>query len=396
MATQKLTDKTIKATAFSGKPTKVSDGAGLHLLITSTGKYWRYSYRFEKRQKTLALGVYPKVSLKKAREEHQKAVKLLGNSLDPSDQRKTERQFSNSDHSFEAVAREWLSKQTNWAHSHLVKVEGRLKKDVFPRIGKKPINSFKTIDLLPLLYAIEERGAIDTAHRVRTNLGQVFRYAIQTGRAEHNPVADTKGALKPAKSKQYPFISDPVKIGEMMTAIDGYEGNFCCQIALRLAPLLMVRPGELRCAEWNEFDLKAARWIIPAERMKGRVKHIVPLSKQAVSLFKEIYQYSGHGRLIFPGARSDERPISDNTLNGALRRLGYSKDEQVVHGFRHMASTILNEHKGFDPDLIESQLAHSDGSMRGKYNNAQYIDKRAVMLQWWADWLDSLRIKVEG
>ena len=380
------------------KPYKLTDGGGLYLLVKEAGKYWRYDYRHLGKRKTLALGVFPTITLEDAREAHQKAKRELDlNNVDPSATLSKKARVGaarvSQVQTVEAICREWLKLQSKWADSHRVKVKLRLKKDVYPELGPREIGSVTAPDVLRCLRLVESRGAVDSAHRIKHTLGQVFRYAIATGRAEHDPTASLRGALAKIDKQSYPHVTDPKRLGEMLRAIEGYEGTFEVAQALRLLPLVFTRPGELRHAEWSEFDMERAVWTIPAERMKRKKNgnHVVPLSRQALGIVKALHKVNGEGVLLFPGARSVTRPISDNTLNAALRRLDVSKDEHVAHGFRHTASTLLNEQRGFDPDLIEVQLHHADRSMRGKYNKAAYFEERQKMMQAWADYLDSLR-----
>jgi integrase len=267
----------------------------------------------------------------------------------------------------------------------------RLEMDVFPWVGSRPVSQITAPELLSCLRRIESRGALDTAHRAHQNCSQVFRYAIATGRAERDPAADLRGALPPPAGGHFASTTEPSKIGALLRAIDGYEGTFVARCALRLAPLVFVRPGELRMAEWAEFHLDDAEWRIPAERMKARVQHIVPLSTQAVSILRDLHPFSGSGRFLFPSVRTPARPMSNNTLNAGLRRLGYTTDDQTAHGFRSMASTLLNE-QGWNRDAIERQLAHGErDEVRAAYNYAQHLPERRKMMQAWADYLDGLR-----
>lgn len=383
------------------KPYKMADGGGLYLLVNKSGRYWRYDYRHGGKRKTLALGVFPTVTLEQARELHSKAKhELEREGTDPALAMSKKARVQSSELArvctVQAVCDEWLSKRTEWADSHKVKVELRLKNDVYPVLGARDIQSVTAPEVLQCLRLVEGRGAIDSAHRIKHTLGQVFRYAIATGRAEHDPTSGLRGALSKITKQSYPHITDPARLGEVLRAIEGYTGSFEVRQALRLLPLVFTRPGELRAAEWEEFDLKRAVWTIPAERMKRKQNgnHIVPLSRQALAIVQELKEVTGNGdacKLVFPGARSLTRPISDNSLNAGLRRLDVLQDEHVAHGFRHTASTLLNEQRGFDPDLIEVQLHHADRSMRGKYNKAAYFDDRRKMMQAWADYLDSLR-----
>lgn len=383
------------------KPYKMADGGGLYLLVKPAGKYWRYDYRIAGKRKTLALGVYPLVTLEDARQRHVEAKRALEiDDTDPaSTLSKTARKLASERATIstvQAVCEEWLSRQAKWADSHRVKVELRLRNDVFPKLGLHDVSSVTAPEVLKCLREVESRGAIDSAHRIKHTLGQVFRYAIATGRAENDPTAGLRGALAKINKQSYPHITDPVRLGEVLRAIDGYSGSFEVRQALRLLPLVFTRPGELRMAEWDEFDIKRAVWTIPADRMKRKKNgnHIVPLSSQALAIVKELEAVTGNmegRRLLFPGARSRTRPISDNSLNAGLRRLDVLQAEHVAHGFRHTASTLLNEQRGYDPDLIEVQLHHADRSMRGKYNKAAYFDERRKMMQAWSDYLENLK-----
>lgn len=382
--------KNVKAT---DKPQKLSDGGGLYLLVQPNGaKYWRLDYRFAGKRKTLAIGVYPDISLSDARERRETARKLLANGADPGDIKKAQKAASVAltENSFEIVAREWFMKHApNWAGTHSSKVIRRLEVDAFPWIGARPIGEITAPELLAMLRRVESRGALDTAHRVHQNCGQVFRYAIATGRAQRDPSADLRGALPPANRQHYPTITDPQAIGELLRAIDGYIGTYSTRYALRLAPMLFVRPSELRKAEWCEFNLDKAEWRIPATRMKMKTLHIVPLSTQAVAILRELHLITGAGKYVFPSPRTTTKPMSDNTINAALHRMGY-KGEFVGHGFRHMASTLLNE-QGWNRDAIERQLAHAErDGVRAAYNYAEYLPERKRMMQAWADHLDGL------
>ena len=376
-------------------PYKLSDEKGLYLLVQSAGKYWRFDYRHIGKRKTLALGVYPDVALRKARDHRDEARKLLADGIDPMESRKqaVRRDKDAAANSFEAVAREWFAKHApGWAESHAEKILNRLENDVFPWIGPRPIAAIEPPDLLAVARRVEDRGTLDTAHRALQNCGQVFRYAVATGRAQRDPTADLRGALPPLRAKDhFATITEPAAIGELMRAIDGYAGSFITRCALKLAPLVFVRPGELRHAEWTEINLDEAEWRIPAEKMKGRVLHIVPLSVQAIANLRELHPLTGHGRYVFPGEYNRGRPMSENTILAALRRLGYSKDQMTGHGFRGMASTLLNE-QGWKHDAIERQLAHAErNKVRAAYNYAEHLPERRKMMQAWADYLDTLR-----
>lgn len=389
-----LTDVAVRTAKPTSKPVKMYDEGGLFLIVTpSGGKWWRFKYRIDGKEKLLSLGTYPDVSLKDARIKRDEARKQVAADIDPSQHRKAKKaaKVESAANSFEVVAREWFGKyQSIWVASHADKIIRRLEKDIFPWIGNRPISEITAPELLSALRRIEQRGAIETAHRAQQNCGQVFRYAIATGRAERDPTADLKGALPPAAVKHHASITDPKAIGALMRSINGYEGQPTTRCALRLAPLVFVRPSELRKAEWTEFDLEKAEWRIPAARMKMREQHIVPLSTQAIEVLKELHRFTGSGRFVFPGARTNGRPMSENTVNAALRRLGYGTDDMTGHGFRSMASTLLNE-QGWNKDAIERQLAHAErDSVRAAYNYAEHLPERKKMMQAWADYLDSL------
>lgn len=400
-----LTDAAIRNAKPAAKPITLFDGSGLYLLVNPTGgKWWRFKYRYGGKGKLLSLGTYPTVPLAGrkdkntghwidgARDKRDKARQQLAAGIDPGQVRKAAKiaQLGDAD-SFEVVAREWYAKHApTWADSHASKIIRRLEVDVFPYVGKRPVGKITAPELLTVLRRIENRGAIDTAHRAHQNCGQIFHYAVATGRAERDPSADLRGALPPAKEKHYASITDPKAVGDLLRAIDGYQGYAVTRCALKLASLVFVRPGELRQAEWHEVDLDAAEWRIPAERMKAGAPHIVPLSLQAVAILRELHPLTASGRYLFPGVRTNSRPMSNNTVNAALRRLGYARDEMTGHGFRSMASTILNE-QGWNRDAIERQLAHGERDpVRAAYNYAEHLSERRKMMQAWSDYLDGL------
>lgn len=390
-----LTDTAIRNAKPSAKPIKMFDENGLFLLVTPNGgKWWRFKYRFGGKEKLLSFGTYPEVSLKESREKRDDARKQVAAGIDPGEHRKAHKaaKLDRAANSFEVVAREWFAKYSaNWAASHADKIIRRLEKDIFPWLGGRPIMEITAPELLTILRRIENRGALETAHRALQNCGQVFRYGVATGRTERDPSGDLKGALPPTKQKHHASITDPKAIGELLRAIDGYQGSLVTKCALKLAPLFFVRPGELRKAEWAEFNFDSSEWRIPASRMKMREQHIVPLSSQALALLQELQALTGNGRYVFPGARTNGRPMSENTVNAALRRLGYSNDEMTGHGFRSMASTLLNE-QGWNRDAIERQLAHAErDNVRAAYNYAEHLPERKRMMQRWADYLDNLK-----
>jgi integrase len=388
-----LTDTAVRNAKPKEKAYKLFDGGGLFLMVNPKGsRYWRLKYRIKGKEKLLALGVYPDVSLKSARDRRDEARKQIAAGIDPCELKKAEKASQSDAGSFETVSREWWSKrEPNWSNTHSSRIILRLEKDVFPWIGGRPIGDITAAELLTVLRRIENRGAIETAHRIHQSCGQIFRYAVATGRADNDPSAALRGALPPTRQKHHASITDPKKIGELLRAVDGYKGSFITRCALQLASLTFVRPGELRHAEWSEIDLEKAEWRIPAEKMKMCAVHIVPLSHQALQVLREIQPLTGRGKFVFPGVRTNRRPMSENTVNAALRRLGYTKDEMTGHGFRSMASTILNE-QGWHRDAIERQLAHAErNSVRAAYNYAEHLPERIKMMQAWADYLDGLK-----
>lgn len=381
---------------------RASDGLGLYLeVMPNESKYWRFKYRFDGKEKRLAFGVYPSVSLKDAREKRDSARRLIGNGVDPSLAKRAAKIARAGADSFEAVAREWLQ-QTNAkrAVSTNETIKARLEVDLLPWLGKLHVNEIKAPELLASLRRVEARGSLIVAKRLRQIAGQIFRYAVATGRAERDPSGDLRGALKsPGAERHHAALTEPAAVGALMRAIDGYKGQFITRCALQLSPLFFVRPGELQAAEWTEFDLDAGEWRIPSAKMKMRQAHIVPLSTQAVQILRELYPLTGDGvsakpglpRYLFPGARSRTRPMSSNTVNAALRRIGYTGEQMTAHGFRATARTLLAE-LGWMPDAIERQLAHkASGPLRAAYDRAQFLVERRKMMQAWADYLDALR-----
>jgi integrase len=389
-----LTDMKVRNAKPRDKAYKLADERGLYLYIKPSGsKSWRLKYRILGKEKTLSIGLYPDVSLSDARNARDNARKQLADKIDPSLAKQVSKRSAKeaAENSFELTAQEWFTKRSStWSPSHGERILRRLEKDIFPWVGKRPIAEITSQELLTVLRRMESRGAIETAHRAHQNCGQIFRYAIATGRIDHDPSYGLKGAIQPAKKKHHASIIKPSAIGELLRAINDYQGHFITKCALRLAPLFFVRPGELRHAEWNEFNLAAAEWRIPAEKMKMRVMHIVPLSTQAIAILRELRPLTGDGKYLFPSVRSSKRAMSENTVLGALRRLGYTRDEMTGHGFRSMASTLLNE-KGWNPDAIERQLAHGErNTVRAAYNYAEYLPERRKMMQEWANYLDEL------
>jgi integrase len=390
-----LTDTAVKAAirdaSKAQKPVKRFDQGGLFLLATATGTgLWRFRYQFDGREKLIGLGKYPDVNLKQARERRDDARKLVADHVDPSSARQAEK-AARAD-SIEIVAREWLAAQKDLEPGTIRAHTQRLDDYVFPYLGKRPIKTVEPPDLLTALRRIEHKGLHDTARRTLSLCGRVWRYAIATGRATRDITRDLEGALTSVQSTHFAAVIDPKAVGELLLALDSYRGQPAVCYALKLAPMLFVRPGELRHAEWPEIDLDAKNpeWRIPAEKMKMGTPHIVPLARQAVELLRELRVIST-GRYLFPSLRTGARPMSENTVNAALTRLGYTGEMQTGHGFRTIASTMLNE-LGWHPDLIELQLSHQErNKVRAAYNQAQRLDERRKMMQAWADHLDTLR-----
>ncbi len=385
----------IKTAKPSNKPIRMFDGKGLYLEVApSGGKLWRLKYRYAGKEKRLAFGSYPDVSLSDARERRDEARKILANGADPGDVRKAQKsaKVGRAANSFEVVTREWFeSRKDNWAPSHSSRLLKRLENDVFPWIGGRPIAEITPPEILAVMRRIEARGTLDTAHRVHQDCGQVFRYAVATGRAERDPTGDLRGALPTATGGHFASITDPAAVGELLRAIDGFKGTFIVQCALRLAPMLFVRPGELRRARWQEFDLDAAEWKYLVSKTK--TEHLVPLAKQAVAILRELHAMSGHSEFVFPGARTNGRPMSDAAVNAALRRMGYDTRTEITgHGFRAMARTILHEVLDIAPAVIEHQLAHKvPDALGAAYNRTKFLPARKAMMQQWADYLDKLK-----
>lgn len=389
-----LTELAVKSARPKDKPYKLFDERGLYLLVErSGGRLWRFKYSVAGREKLISLGNYPDVPLKRAREKRDEARRLVADGIDPSAKRQAEKAAQVD--TFEAIGREWMEMQRKRLTPRTFERNLRfLEEFLYPYLGRSPIATIRAPELLAVLKRIERRGFHETAHRVRAIAGCVFRYGIATGRAERDLSADLRGALAPVVTKNRAAITDPLRIGDLLRAIDAYRGQPTTEAALKLAPLTFVRPGELRGAEWREFDLdkEEPEWRIPSSRMKMRDEHIVPLSRQAVAILREIEPLTGGGRYVFPSLRGGHRPISENTVNVALRNMGYSGQEITGHGFRAMASTCLNE-RGVAPDLIELQLAHAErDEVRAAYNRSKRMADRRKMMQEWADYLDELRV----
>lgn len=397
-----LTDTFVKQVKWSGRPAgdKYSDGDGMYLHVKEAGKYWRMNYRFMDKQKTLALGVYDEISLSKARKRRDKARELLADGQDPSSAKQDEQQAKQAEaaNTFERVAREWLEK-TSASRAAITqeKVQTWLEKDVFPHIGHMPMRSIGPRDVLDrVVRRMEQRGVIDTAHRIKQLCGQVFRYAVVTGSAERDVTSDLKDALQKKVKVHHAAVTEPKAAGELMRAIYGYTGHPTTVAALKLAPLVFVRPGELRTAEWAEIDLEAAEWRIPGSKMKMGNDHIVPLCRQAVDILRSIQPLTGGGRYVFPSIRTGQRPMSENTVNSALRALGYPTEVHTGHGFRALARTIMDEVLEMRVDLIEHQLAHTVKDPNGRaYNRTAHLPARQKMMQEWGDYLDKLRAGAE-
>lgn len=391
-----LTAIQVKSVKTIDKPIKLSDGGGLFLLVQPNGaKYWRLAYRFDGKQKTLALGVYPDVSLATARELRDDFRKLLAADIDPSEHKKAKKAVKQGQaaNSFEVVALEWLEKfGTKKAVSTIEKTHFILRRDVFPWMGARPIAEIKPADLLVVLQRIEGRGALETAHRAKQYVGQIFRYAVGTQRAERDISQDIKGALPTPKVTHRAAITDPVKFAGLLRAIDAFNGTLTVKCALKLAPLIFVRPGELRQTEWSWVNMDSATICYPASVMKMREDHIVPLSIQAMEVLREIQPLTGHGKYVFPSIRTSAQSMSEAAINAALRRIGYDKTEMTGHGFRAAVRTIGDEVLGFRVDLIEHQLAHAVKDPNGRaYNRTTHLPERKKMMQKWADYLDQLK-----
>ena len=390
-----LTDTAIRAIKPTSKTAKYFDGGGLYLEVApSGGKWWRLKYRFQGKEKRISLGTYPTIGLKEARERREDTKKILANGIDPSAQRQAIKASITSidQDSFEVVTREWFDKHVvNLAPSYSKKVRSLFERQIFPVLGAKPIAEVEPTDVLSAARHVEQTGAIETAHRLIQICGQVFRYAIATGRTKYDVSTGLHAALPKVNVKHMATLTDKKRIGQLLRAIDAYGGFFPVRCALKLAPLLFVRPGELQKAEWAEFDLPAAEWRLPASKMKMRQRHIVPLSCQALSILAELQSYTGNGQFLFPSIRTTTKPIALESMLVAIRSMGFTQDEMTMHGFRGMASTLLNE-MGYNRDWIERQLAHGERDhVRAAYNYAEHLPERRRMMQEWADYLDELK-----
>jgi integrase len=387
-----LSDIKIRNAKPAEKPVRLFDERGLYLEVSPAGgKWWRLKYRFAGKEKRLSLGVYPDVSLKDARDSREECRKMLASGVDPSENRKARKSASSdrASNSFEVVTREWFAKfSPGWAVSHSGRILEFFERDVFPWLGDRAISDITAKDLLGVIRRIEGRGALDTAHRARGRCGQVLRYAVATGRCDRDPSVDLRGALPAAKGGHFAATTEPAKLAGILRAMDGYQGEVTVRCALRLAPLVFVRPGELRAAKWKDIDFDAAEWRYVVTKTK--VAHIVPLSRQAITILRE--PLTNNGAYVFPGARTRLRPMSDNAILAAMRRMGIGKEEMSGHGFRAVARTILDEVLGFRPDYIEHQLAHAVRDPNGRaYNRTAHLAERKKMMQEWADYLDKLK-----
>ncbi|GJJ01007.1 integrase [Duganella rhizosphaerae] len=396
-----LTDTFIRHVKHSGAAAgdKHSDGQGMFLLVKKTHKYWRMSYRWLGKQKTLALGVYPEVSLAQARKLRTEAREALAAGIDPSQLKRETKanKVQEAANTFEGLALAWLAMMSHSrSASTQEKVEAWLRHDLFPYLGKLPVTLIKPRDILTVVQKVEARGAIDSAHRIKQVCGQIMRYGVAIGVVERDVTADLRGALISVPRTNFAAITEPKKLGALMRSIYGYNGHFVAVAALKLSPLLFVRPGELRTAEWREFDLDAAEWRIPAAKMKMKVEHMVPLARQAVEILRQLHRVTGHGKFVFPSFRTGDACMSENTINAALRGMGYAKEVMTAHGFRATARTILDEVLGERVDLIEHQLAHRVIDPNGRaYNRTAHLPARRAMMQRWADYLDKLRVDGE-
>ncbi len=393
-----LTDTAIRTAKPTEKPYKLADEKGLFLLVSPNGsKWWRLKFRIDGKEKLLSLGVYPDTSLKKARSDRDTARSMLAEGIDPSQQRKATKaaRVELSANSFEVICREWLeNKRSNVEEAQYKKALARLEKDVFPWMGSRPIAEITAPEILTVLRRIDARGARYTAHKVKSEISQCFRYAIATGRADRDPCPDLRGAIPTPKEENRPSITDPKGVSELLRAIDGFRGTFVVRCALLLAPLLFVRPGELRKAAWDGFDLNKGEWRYFINKTK--TEHLVPLASQSVAILRELHALTGHGGYVFPG-RDPQLPMSDAAVNAALRRMGYdTKTEITGHGFRAMARTILHEELHVKPEVIEHQLAHTVPDALGTaYNRTKFLKERKAMMQLWADYLDKLKAGAE-
>ena len=395
--TDKLTEVAVKNAKPDNKTKKMADGGGMYLEVTPTGaKYWRLKYRFAGKEKRLALGVYPDISLKEARKRRQDAKSLLTEGVDPSEQKRQEKLalFQNAENDFRSVAMQWYEKQCpHWSESTVKRTGWLLEKNLIPWLGYRPVAEITPPELLAVLRKTEEQGFLETAHRAKQVAGQVFRYAVASGLAERDVSQDLKGALAKPKKKHFAAITEPKDVGKLLRAMDAYQGTVVVKAAMLLSPLLICRPGELRQLEWSEVNFDEKRIELPVSKMKTREQaHIIPLATQAEEILRELYLHTGRGKYVFPSQRGASRPLSDNGVRTALRAMGYDNETMTPHGFRAMARTILDEVLGFRPDYIEHQLAHAVRDPNGRaYNRTAHLEARRKMMQKWADYLLSLK-----
>jgi integrase len=390
-----LTDLQVQKAKAKEKEYKLSDGGGLYLLVTPTGgKLWRFDYRFNDKRKTLSFKTYPEISLSQARINREEARKLVANGVDPSEFKKEQayKRELESQNTFELVTRKWFdTHKGRWSEGHSKHILSRFENDIFPVVGNKPLVDVRRRDLTKILEAVSKR-ALETAHRMKIAINQMLNYAVAHEYIPQNPLGDTRGLLPKIVHKHMAAPTDPKEVGPLLRALDGFSGSGIVRAAMQLAPMLFCRPGELRHMEWTEVNFETAEWNIPAAKMKMRQAHLVPLSKQAVDILKELHLLTGHGRYAFPCHRTPQKCMSDNAINAALRRLGFEKDEITNHGFRAMARTMLDEILGFRPDIIEHQLAHAVRDPLGRaYNRTTHLVERKKMMQTWADYLDGLK-----
>ncbi len=391
-----LTDTKARNAKPTDKDYKITDERGLYLLVKKNGgKYWRLKYRFAGKERLLALGVYPDISLAEARKARDEARNTVANGIDPMETKRALKQAKTeaAANSFEVIAYEWLSKRGEKSESGDKRLKRLLEKDLFPSLGGRPVAEITPPELLKALRRIESRGAVETAHRAKQYAGQIFRYAIATGRADRDPSVDLKGALATPTETHFAAITDPHQVGRLMASIESYQGTPVVKAALKLSPLLFCRQGELRHLLWSEINWEEKRIELPAEKMKMKQPHIIPLSRQALAILEDLQPITGKGKYVFPSARGFSRPLSENGVRTALRSLGYDNDTMTPHGFRATARTLLDEVLGFRIEWIEQQLAHAVKDANGRaYNRTKYLDKRHDMMQKWADYLDTLRI----
>ena len=395
-----LSDAKVRAAKPKDKRYKLTDEKSMFLLVAPNGsKYWQLKYRYDGKEKVYQIGTYPDIGLADARKARDEARSLIAKGVDPMAQKRAAKRSKAeaASNSFRLIALEWMEKRGKHSATGDARLLRILEKDLFPTIGDTAITEIGPPEILRALRKIESRGALETAKKARQAAGQIFRYAVATGRADRDPSADIRDALKKTETKHYAAITDPKQVGPLMAAIHAYQGTPSVMAAIRLAPLFFCRPGELRALEWSEVNFDEARIEIPAERMKQKEPHIIPLATQAIEILEELHKLTGRSRYVFPNARSFARPLSDNGLRIALRTMGYTKEQMTPHGFRAMARTLLDEVLGFPPDWIERQLAHPVRDANGRaYNRTKHLENRRQMLQTWADYLDTLRLGVDN